>query len=85
MDGHALESTVDIAGICGAAHFDPVLIHVRVRNALIGAFEVRDGETELFHVVGALHATSGFARGLHCRKKETDQNTDDRDDDQEFN
>jgi hypothetical protein len=45
---------------------------------------VLDGQPELFQVVRALHTTGGFASGLNGREKQTDQNTDDRDDDQKF-
>jgi len=41
-------------------------------------------EHTLLEIVRALHPTRGFAGRLHRREKKTDQNTDDRDDDEEF-
>jgi hypothetical protein len=38
----------------------------------------------LFEVVRALDATCRFAGRLNCWQKKSDENTDDRDDDQEF-
>ena len=38
----------------------------------------------LFEVVRALHPTRGLAGRLNRRKEQTDQDTDDRDDDQQF-
>ena len=41
-------------------------------------------QREVLHVAGALHTSSGLARSLNSRKKQTDKNTDDGDDDEEL-
>ena len=56
----------------------------RRRQTVVRVVIVLDGETELLEVVGALHTTSRFTRRLDGGEKETDQNTDDRDNDQQF-
>ena len=45
---------------------------------------ILDGESELLEVVGALHTTSRFARRLDGGQKQTNKNTDDSDDDEQF-
>jgi hypothetical protein len=41
-------------------------------------------ESDLFEVVATLHPSGCFARSLHCREQERNENPDDRDDDQEL-
>ena len=47
-------------------------------------FEVRDGQAHLLEVVGALHAASRFTSRLNGGEKQTDEDTDDRNDDEQF-
>jgi hypothetical protein len=42
------------------------------------------GQCELFEIVAALHASRGFASGLHRRKQQGDQDANDRNHDQEL-
>ena len=63
----------------------PKLIAELVRNAVVRVVEVLNREAELLHIVGALHTTGRFARRLDGREKQTNKNTDDRDNDQQFN
>ena len=46
---------------------------------------VLDGKSELLEVVRALHAARGLASGLNGGKKQTDQDTDDRDNNEQLN
>jgi hypothetical protein len=46
---------------------------------------VLDGQAHLLQVVQALAATSRFACGLNCGKQKRHQNSNDRDDHQQFN
>jgi hypothetical protein len=41
-------------------------------------------QTNLFQIVRALHTSSRFTRRLNGRKEKPDQDTDDRDNDQQF-
>lgn len=50
----------------------------------MGAFVVVQSKPHLFEVVRALDATCRFAGRLNCWQKKSYENTDDRDDDQEF-
>ena len=52
---------------------------------LLHVVEVLSDKPELFQVVRALHTTRRFARRLNGWKQQTNQDTDDRDNDQEFN
>jgi len=54
------------------------------REAAVNVVEVLRGQTDLFQLVRALHTTRRLAGRLNGRKKKTDQNTDDRDNDQQF-
>ena len=54
------------------------------REGVVGVVVVLDGQPELFQVVRALHTTGGFASGLDGREKQTNEDTDDRDNDQQF-
>lgn len=46
---------------------------------------VLERESNLLKIIRALHATRGFSSRLNGWEKESDQNTDDSDDDEEFN
>ena len=54
------------------------------REAVVNIVEILRGQTELLQLVRALHTTSRFANRLNGRKKQTNQDTDDRDNDQQF-
>jgi hypothetical protein len=45
----------------------------------------KEPDADLLQIIDALAAASRFARGLHGRQKQRNQNTDDRNDDQELN
>ena len=54
------------------------------RQVFVGHVEIVNGQRELPHLVGALHAAGRFAGGLNRRQQERDQDADDRDHDQEL-
>ena len=57
---------------------------LRRRHRVVRVVIVLNAEAPLLEVVRALHTTRRFASRLDGRKKQTDQNTDDRDNDQQF-
>ena len=59
-------------------------LHTDRETALVGVGVHLAREGQLLEVVRALHAASGFARGLNRRQKQADQNTDNRDHDEEL-
>ena len=48
-----------------------------LRHVLEGRFMVHESQSNLLHVVAALHASCSFTSCLHCGQKQTNQNTDD--------
>ena len=54
------------------------------RKMIIDVVEVVNSQTELFNVVRTLHTAGSLTSRLNCRKEKPDQNTDDRDNDQQF-
>jgi len=73
-----------VRAVNGGVRFKKFLI-TGVRQILLHVVEVLTSKPELFHVVRALHTTRRFARRLNGWKQQTNQDTDDRDNDQEFN
>ena len=56
--------------------------HAAQRVHLVDSVVVREGETDLLQVVGALSPASGLTRRLHGGQEQRDQDGDDGDDDQ---
>ena len=54
------------------------------RQRVVGVVIVLQSKSKLLYLISALHTARGLARSLNGRKKKTDQNTDDRDNDQQF-
>ncbi len=52
--------------------------------AFVGELEVFGGQSDLMEIVLATHGSRRFAGRLNGRQKESDHDTDDGDDDQEF-
>ena len=55
------------------------------RQKALNVMKVLSGQPELFEVIGTLHTSRRFARGLDGGEKQTDQDTDNSDNDQKFN
>ena len=55
------------------------------RKGVVRIVIVLDSQTNLLEIVGALHTASGFTRSLNGGEKQTDEDTNDRDNDEEFN
>jgi hypothetical protein len=62
----------------------PVGTRALDRHVLKGRVIVVECQPNVLEVVATTHSTSGFARGLHGRKKQAHQNTDDCDNHQQF-
>jgi hypothetical protein len=54
-------------------------------ETLVSVMEIVQSQALLLQVVGALHAASCFASGLNSRQQQTNQNTDDGNNHQQFN
>jgi|GEM_PF-5149728 len=55
------------------------------RQTVVLVVVVVQTESNLLHIIAALHSSCGFTSGLNCGQKKRNQDTDNGDDDEEFN
>ena len=84
LSGDAIKTELNGAVARVESASSPVEVFVLVGDASLSVGEVLDGETELFHVICALHTTGRFTSRLNGGKEEADEDTDNGDNNEEF-